>query len=52
METEVQDLSGMTVSEILRQDPARFALTVKNLVRRIDKPGRSISGYNPQRLDG
>ncbi|WP_157239368.1 hypothetical protein [Catenuloplanes japonicus] len=52
METEVQDLSRMKVREILQQDPARFATTLRNLIGRIDQPGRSISGYNPQRLDG
>lgn len=51
VETDVQDLSRMTVSEILRQDPSRFAPTTEKLVGRIDQPGRSISGYNPQRLD-
>ncbi len=52
VETEVQDLSRMKVREILQQDPARFATTLRNLIGRIDQPGRSISGYNPQRLDG
>lgn len=52
VETEVQDLSRMKLSQVLRQDQSLFAPTMKKLIGRIDQPGRSISGYNPQRLDG
>jgi hypothetical protein len=51
VETEVEDLSGMKLSELLDQDSSRFADTLRRLRERVGQPSRSISGYNPQRLD-
>jgi hypothetical protein len=51
VQTEVEDLSRVKLSELLSQDSARFADTLRLLLSRIDQPSRSISGYNPQRLD-
>jgi hypothetical protein len=51
VETGVPDLSGVRLSELLRQDGSRFTDTRRALISRIDQPSRSISGYNPQRLD-
>jgi hypothetical protein len=51
VETGVRDLRGMKLSELLRQDGELFADTLRLLINRIDQPNRSISGYNPQRLD-
>jgi hypothetical protein len=48
--TEVPDLSQVELSQLLQQDSARFAGTVRALMSRVEQPGRSISGYNPQRL--
>jgi hypothetical protein len=48
--TGVPDLSRVEFSQLLQQDSARFAGTVRALVARVEQPGRSISGYNPQRL--
>ncbi|MET8149998.1 hypothetical protein ACIBSW_11390 [Actinoplanes sp. NPDC049668] len=49
--TEVEDLSGLKLSELLDQDSSRFADTLRRLRARVGQPSRSISGYNPQRLD-
>lgn len=51
VETEVEDLSDMKLSELLDQDSSRFADTLRRLRARVGQPSRSISGYNPQRLD-
>jgi hypothetical protein len=51
VETEVPDLGGLTLAELIKQDDAAFAETLRSLMDRIDQPSQSISGYNPQRLD-
>ena len=51
VETGVHDLRGVKLSDLMRQDPSSFADTVRLILARIDQPNRSISGYNPQRLD-
>jgi hypothetical protein len=51
LSTEVQDLSKVTISDLRRQDSAGFADTARQLLDRANHPGRSVSGYNPQRLD-
>jgi hypothetical protein len=51
VKTGVQDLSKTKLSDLLQQDGSRFADTLRTLISRIDQPSRSISGYNPQRLD-
>lgn len=51
VKTQVKDLTGMRLSDLMRQDDAQFADTLQVLIGRIDQPSRSISGYNPQRLD-
>lgn len=51
VETEVVDLRDVKLSDLLRQDDSKFLGTLHSFLRRIDQPNRSISGYNPQRLD-
>ncbi len=51
VETGVPDLGGLTLAELIKQDDAVFAETLRSLMSRIDQPSQSISGYNPQRLD-
>ncbi|GLY07419.1 hypothetical protein Acsp01_77980 [Actinoplanes sp. NBRC 101535] len=51
VQTEVQDLSAMKLADLQHQDPARFSGTLRRLLSRVEQPSRSISGYNPQRLD-
>lgn len=50
--TNVIDLGEFSLADLLGLDPAALAPTTAHLVARLDEPGRSISGYNPQRLDG
>lgn len=50
--TEVQDLTGHTLATILTTPAGALAHTTAHVVERVSQPGRSISGYNPQRLDG
>jgi hypothetical protein len=49
--TGVPDLHRVELSQLLQERSARFSGTVRALVARVEQPGRSISGYNPQRLD-
>ena len=51
IETGVTDLRGVKLSDLMREDSSLFADTLRLLLSRIDQPNRSISGYNPQRLD-
>jgi hypothetical protein len=51
VETGIEDASQVKLAELLQQDSGRFADTLRLLLARADQPSRSISGYNPQRLD-
>ena len=48
--TEVPDLSRHTLAEVDKLDSAALGKTPETLLRRVDEPSKSISGYNPQRL--
>ncbi|BCJ40511.1 hypothetical protein GCM10010168_81550 [Actinoplanes ianthinogenes] len=48
--TEVPDLSRHTLAEVGELDSAALGKTPEALLRRVDQPSQSISGYNPQRL--
>lgn len=53
LETNVQDVSGMTVGDMIRLDAGHrdaLAETQQRVNERANNPGRTISGYNPQRL--
>lgn len=48
--TRVPDLRGVSLKRLFAERPAP-AEAVAQLLERAEEPGRSISGYNPQRLD-
>jgi hypothetical protein len=51
VQTGIPDLSGVALSQFMRQSSARpYRAAVRALEARVEQPGRSISGYNPQRL--
>jgi hypothetical protein len=51
VETGLPDLSGLSFGELAEQDPEAFQRPLLDVLRRIDEPSQTISGYNPQRLD-
>jgi hypothetical protein len=51
VQTGIPDLTGVELSQLLRDDNALVASTTGALVRRVDQAHHAISGYNPQRLD-
>lgn len=51
VETELPDLSGLSLGELTEQDPRAFQRSLFDFLQRIDEPSQTINGYNPQRLD-
>jgi hypothetical protein len=51
IESNLVDLSTITLDELASCDESDLAGTVARLLRRIDEPVRHISSYNPQRID-
>lgn len=49
--TNVPDLSGIELAEALKPGAIAPPEAVRQLLERVEQPGRSISGYNPQRLN-
>ena len=51
IESNLVDLSAVTLDELTTCDNADLAGTVARLLRRVDSPAKHVSGYNPQRID-
>ena len=51
VQTGVADLRAVKIGRLFDLDQADLEETIARLVARTDQPGRSVSGYNPQRLD-
>jgi hypothetical protein len=46
------DLGGVRLDQLADLDDSVFGDALVALLARVDDPAASISGYNPQRLDG
>lgn len=51
VQTGVADLRAVNLGRLFDLARADLEETISRLVARADQPGRSVSGYNPQRLD-
>ncbi|MFV2017329.1 hypothetical protein [Micromonospora sp. LOL_023] len=51
IESDLVDLTEVTLSDLPRYDEQILAATMRRLLQRIDDPESITSGYNPQRID-
>lgn len=51
IESDLIDLTRVTLAELPSYDEQSLAPVIRRLLRRIDDPDSITTGYNPQRID-